>query len=57
MPFKPIAEPEDYPERFQVRPQNGLWVARHQTETLRKALGGELWDFLEKTEKAREVKT
>lgn len=52
MPFKPIAEPEDYPERHQTMPRH--WVEEHQEKNLREALGGELWDYLERTTEERD---
>lgn len=34
MPFKPVAEPEDYPERYQARPSNGDWIEQHQEDNM-----------------------
>ena len=54
MPFKPIAEPEDYPERYQTRPRDGEWVAKHQAKNMEEALGEEVWDRLEEREESNE---
>jgi len=39
MPFKPVAEDVDYPERFSSRPKDPLWIAIHQKQNLERILG------------------
>jgi len=54
MPFKPIAKPEDYPERTQRRPSG--WVTKHQENNLKRALGDPLWEYLEALERRKNKK-
>lgn len=55
MPFKPKADPEDYPEHYQNRPRH--WVTEHQEENMKEAIGSEVWAYLEQLENARKGKT
>jgi len=47
MPFKPIATPEDYPERTTPRRPWDEWGPQQQAENMRKCLGEDLWEWLE----------
>ena len=50
MPFKPIAEPEDYPERLKPRDRDMGSLQAQQDDRLKMLIGDDLWDFLEREE-------
>jgi len=50
MPYKPTSEPEDYPERYQRRPDIRD-LQREQERVLREAIGDGLFEVLSLSEK------
>ena len=51
MPFKPIADESDYPEKSSPRPKNANWIAKHQEENMRNILGENMWMHLSRIER------
>ena len=52
MPYKPVSEPEDYPERIDPRIPWEEWGPQHQEEVLRGMLGDELYDAINRLDSA-----
>jgi len=46
MPFKPVAQPEDYPERDSPRRPWREWGPEEQEDVLRAALGAKLFIWI-----------
>ena len=51
MPFKPIADKYDYPEKLSPRPKDPAWIAKHQEENMIRIIGQDMFDGLSTTEK------